>query len=142
MDESATTEKIQAALEAVGELVLPLTGESMGSGWSRAEGIKVFHVQRRAPRWGDVVLFERHGRIYAHRLILRVGSRCWTKGDARVVWDRPTLRRDDLFGVAVGRVGHAGDLTPVPRSRVTALRHLLLALVAWPFLFARRRICS
>lgn len=137
MDESATTEQIQAALEAVGELVLPLLGESMGGRWSRAEGIKVFHVQRRAPRWGDVVLFERHGRIYAHRLILRVGSRCWTKGDARVAWDRPLLRRDTIFGVAVGLLEPSGELAPVPRDRVAALRHLLLALIAWPFLVIR-----
>lgn len=127
-----------AALDAAGELVLPLEGASMGPGWAEADGVVVAAASHRAPRWGDVVLFERFGRVYAHRLIFRCGDRCWTKGDARWAWDRPPPRRDEVFAVATALVTSRGERRSLRRSRWTALRHLACALLAWPFLAVRR----
>lgn len=110
----------------------------MGAEWAAADGVLVEAASHRAPRWGDVVLFERFGRIYAHRLILRCGDRCWTKGDARWAWDRPLPRRDELFGVATALVTARGERHPVRRSRWIALRHLVRAVLAWPLLSVRR----
>ncbi len=133
MNEDATVESIIIALEVSGELVLPLQGASMGRRWLRTNRIRVVSATVRAPRWGDVVLFARHGRLYAHRLVLQVGDRCWTKGDARWVCDLPVPRRDDLVGVVVGLIGPSGELR-MPRMRILAgLCHLLRALAARPF---------
>ena len=111
----------------------------MGPAWARAEGVLVASVSQREPRWGDVVLFERWGRVYAHRLIFRFGDYCWTKGDARWAWDRPPPRRGELFAVATALVTIQGARKPLRRSRWTALRQLARALIAWPFLGMRRR---
>jgi hypothetical protein len=127
-----------AALDAAGELVLPLEGASMGPAWAEADGVLVTAASHRAPRWGDVVLFERFGRIYAHRLIFRCGDWCWTKGDARWAWDRPPPRRDEVFAVATALVTLHGERRPIQRSRRTALYQLARALCAWPFLGIRR----
>ncbi|HMP77299.1 MAG TPA: hypothetical protein PKE12_13475 [Kiritimatiellia bacterium] len=137
MDLPANSEAIRAALDAAGELVLPLDGSSMGPRWSRAGAVRAVSLSRRPADWGNVVLIPRSGRIYAHRLIFRWRGWCWTKGDARLAWDRPAVLREDLLGVVVALVPEDGR--PVS-SRGRALFHLLLALAAWPFLGLVRRV--
>lgn len=133
MPTTFTRDKLLAALEAAGELVLPLAGESMGPRWARATAVAVRVAAPPGPRWGDIVVFERSGRWYAHRLILRCGARCVTKGDARWAWDRPVVRVEDLPGVVCGVVSN-GVRVPVTRSRLRAGWELLRAAAAWPVL--------
>ncbi len=139
MNEDATVHAVIAALEAVGELVLPLQGESMGAGWTGANLIRVVTSSSRAPRWGDVVLFDRHGRLYAHRLIFRIGQRCWTKGDGRWAVDVPAIQRDEIKGVVLALVFGDGRTRPLRWRRTNAFRQFLRALAAAPWLFMRGR---
>lgn len=135
MDTHANAQYV-AALDAAGELVFPLSGSSMGSAWAASTKVVVTGLSRRAPRVGDVVVFERCGRIYSHRLIARWGGRCVTKGDARWAWDRPHPRENEVFGVATALVGPDGVRRPIRRARWTAVCQLARALLAWPALLA------
>ena len=138
MESDPTRQALLAALDATGELVLPLQGGSMGARWARAEAVVVRSVARRPPAWGDAVVFSRQGRWYAHRLILRIGARCWTKGDARWAWDRPVPRADEIAGVVVGLVVR-GARVPLTSARAASVWQLARALVAWPLLGRRVR---
>lgn len=133
MESAPTREMFLAALDGAGELVLPLRGASMGASWRECTAVVVRSARVRPPRWGDVVVFERHGRWYAHRMIGRAGPRCWTKGDARWAWDRPAVLRGQIVGVAVAVVEGA-TRRPMVSSRLAALWQLARALAAWPFL--------
>lgn len=115
-------------------MVLPLQGESMGRRWAGAGHIKVVSSRHRSAQWGDVVVFERHGRMYAHRLILCIRRRYFTKGDARWAWDRPVLREEEIAGVVVELVGSSGTFIHVQRSRFLAMMHLIGAVVFYPAL--------
>ncbi|MBW7907905.1 MAG: hypothetical protein H3C50_03160 [Kiritimatiellae bacterium] len=139
MSEDATVDAVIAALEAVGELVLSLQGESMGAGWTRVNQIRVVASSLRAPRWGDVVLFERYGRLYAHRLIFRIGLHCWTKGDGRWAVDAPAIQRDEIKGVVLALVFSDGSTRPLRWRKMNALCQFLRALAAAPWLFMRGR---
>lgn len=121
-------------------MVLPLRGESMGPRWASAQRVKVIATTRVPARWGDVVVFERYGRMYAHRLILRIGSRCWTKGDARLVWDCPSPRRDELAGVVCGLLDATSRQTPIRRNIGAALLHLFIALACSPIFLVKWRV--
>jgi hypothetical protein len=136
MNDPANSAAVRAALDAAGELVLPLDGVSMGPRWARADAVRAVSLSRRPADWGNVVLIPRGGRIYAHRLIFHRGGWCWTKGDARLAWDRPPARRAELLGVVVALVPDDGR--PVS-SRGIALGQLVRALAAWPFLGLIRR---
>lgn len=133
MPTTFTRDTFLAALEAAGELVLPLAGESMGPLWARAEAVVVRVMGRGAPCPGEVVVFERNGRWYAHRLLARRGIRCLTKGDARWAWDRPGVRTDEVVGVVCGLVS-GGVRTTVQPSRLRAAWELVRAVAAWPAL--------
>ena len=137
MDEEWTPATFLAALEATGELVLALEGSSMGARWAEAGALAVRSIALRPPRWGDVVVFDRNGRWYAHRVILRVGDRFWTKGDARWAWDRPLVRRGDILGVATALLVAGSRVPVVPSARAT-LVELVRAVAAWPALAWRR----
>lgn len=139
MHADLTREMFLAALQASGEMVLPLSGASMGPSWERADGVVVRPVPPDGAGWGDVIVFERHGRRYAHRVILATRASCWTKGDARWAWDRPAVARDAVLGVARGivRSGQRVDLAP---SRCRGAWELLCAAVAWPFVGRVRRV--
>ncbi len=136
MDDIGFQEAWRAALEARGEVALPVAGSSMGARWQRARGVRIAAASRRAPEWGDVVLVRRGDRVYAHRAIFRWRDRWWTKGDARLAWDRPPAKEEDVLGVAVSLV--PGDKRPLS-DRGKAAIELMRALAAWPFLgFIRR----
>lgn len=128
-----------AAIDVAGEMTLPLQGASMGPGWLRADAVVVQARGRRAPRWGDVVVFQRHDRWYAHRLILRLGDRCLTKGDARWAWDRPGVALRDVLGVVVALVEDGRRRELPGRHRARAPWELARSLAAWPVFIARRR---
>ena len=130
---------LRVALEAAGELVLPVAGASMGPAWEAASGVVVRHTLPGTVRWGSVVVFERHGRWYAHRVLARLGRNLLTKGDARWAWDRPLVSPDDVWGVVVSLVVE-DQRVAVPSTPVAALLHVLAALVAWPLLIVRQRV--
>ena len=72
---------------------------------------------------GQVAVLARDGRLVAHRVLLRVGTRVLEMGDAnrRGVW-RPA---SDIVGRVVGAAATDGSALPAPNSRWRALRSLL-----------------
>jgi hypothetical protein len=85
-------------------------------------------VERAAPAGivpGDVVLFERSGRLFVHRVVWHARGLLQTGGDAH--WRRdPPGAADDLLGVviAVSRDGGA-SAPPAPADRTAAMRAVL-----------------
>lgn len=138
MDDHTPATPFLAALEAAGELVLPLEGISMGPRWAAADAVVVRSAKQREPGWGDVVLFERFGRTYAHRIIFRLGSRCFTKGDARLAWDRPLVKRCECFGVVVALIVNSERMTLPKTAFLRTAWELLRACAAWPLFVFRR----
>ena len=131
--DSDSTSIYLAALDAAGEMVLPLEGASMGSNWSRADAVRVEASRRHPARWGDVVVFERHGRLYAHRVILRIGPWLLTKGDARWAWDRPWVSRAAVLGVVSAILACGTALPDRPGNLARATGELIRALLAAPW---------
>ncbi len=138
MENDPTRQAVLAALEATGELVLPLQGGSMGPDWARADAVVVRPVPAGGAGWGDVVIFDRHGRMYAHRIIFATRAWCWTKGDARWAWDRPPVKRDEMAGVVRGIVSR-GSREGIEPSLLRGAWELLCALAAWPLVGLSRR---
>lgn len=127
-------ERMRVALDAAGELSLPIDGRSMGVAWTRAEAVVVRAVPQRCPGWGSIVVGLRRDRWVAHRLLLGWGDRLVTKGDARWTWDAPPLRVEDIRGVVVALVRDGRREGVPPRAPVRAMWELAKAVVAWPVL--------
>ena len=84
-------------LRRFGSARLRVFGLSM---WPALRPGDVLHVQSVSPgelATGDVILFVRHGALFAHRLIGREGQVLRTRGDAH--WRRdPLLRPSQVLG--------------------------------------------
>ena len=75
-----SAELIRDALETAGQLPVPVRGGSMGP-WIRSGDTVV--VERAVDvRAGEVLVFERDGRLIAHRVIARTEDGWITRGDA------------------------------------------------------------
>lgn len=127
---------LRAALEAAGELWLPVQGESMGKGFAAGSRVRIQRAGDGRPCAGDIVIYARNGRLVAHRVLARMGDRYVTKGDARWAWDRPLVRREEIVGVAVA-MEPGGQRLP---ERAKALMELVCAIIAWPFWPILRRL--
>lgn len=128
----ADLDRMAAALDAKGELVLPLDGRSMGGLWADAGVVVVSSLRGARPRPGAVVVFRRADQWVAHRLLLRIGARAVTKGDARWTWDSPLVPVSSIVGV-VNALVVKGARVQVPRGApCRALAGLLLALACAP----------
>ena len=84
-------------LQRFGRARLRVFGFSM---WPAVRPGDVLHVQAVPPddlARGDVILFVRHGALFAHRLVGRTGRLLRTRGDAH--WRRdPLLRPSQVLG--------------------------------------------
>ncbi len=114
--------RLRTVLEAGGELRLAVTGTSMRP-LLREGDYLVIRPLDDPPRVGEVVVYARDERLWAHRLLARSrdGKYLLTKGDARGRLDAP-LTDADLIGRAVaversGRIMGLGSLA----SRLTGL---------------------
>jgi hypothetical protein len=117
----------------------------------RPGDILIIRARLAAPSPGDIVVFMRQGRLFAHRVV-RVGkSQLITRGDALPGRD-PPLRGSEALGVVAGIIRDGAQPLPArPPSiaqRVAALafRHsaalyrlLLSRRIAAPYVAPRRR---
>lgn len=113
---------VREVLRQFGAVRLRAFGDSM---WPAIQAGDLLDVREAAPALvapGDVVLFERRGRLFAHRVVWRGNGVLRTRGDTHWRAD-PIVTADDLLGVvtSVSR----GEFTVVParrRRRGTAVR--------------------
>ncbi len=109
---SGDVAKLRTVLAAGGELRLAVTGRSMRPLLREGDYLVVRPLSGQ-PRVGEVVVYARAGRLWAHRLLARSpsGRFLLTKGDARGRPDAP-VGPEDLIGraVAVERGGRRTGL--------------------------------
>jgi hypothetical protein len=116
---------VRQVLRRFGAVRLRAFGASM---WPAIQPGDLLDVQRVTPARltpGDVVLFERNGRLFVHRVVWRRGRVMQTRGDAHWRAD-PPLTADDLLGMVtvVSREGIA-SAPPPPAGRAAAMRAVL-----------------
>src|SRR5215472_5701874 len=74
---------------------------------------------------GNIVLFLRNGRLFAHRVVDRSDDRLITRGDAVPDCD-PPVSASELLGVVAGIVRNDGSMRVVPSA--PPMRHGMIAL--------------
>jgi len=137
--EDATLETTNAAkcdlagqvLHSFGTLRLRVTGSSMIPSLWPGDLLLIHRQDFGRISAGDIVLFARQGRLFAHRVVSSAGERrkeqMVTQGDALCVSD-PPITSAELLG-RVSLVLRAGKWTP-PRAGLSTGGHLLAALVS------------
>jgi len=81
-----------------------------------------------APSVGEIALFLRYGRLFAHRVLRTTGAQLITRGDALPDSD-PPVRASEVLGVVVGIIRDGSGLVPAPppsywqRIVAFAIRH-------------------
>lgn len=93
------------SLRLVGRLRLRVTGASMLPAIRPGDILEVRERRAAGVRAGSVVLFERDGRLFAHRVVRREGVRLVTRGDA--------LEHEDA---AIGDAELLGEIVGVERG--------------------------
>lgn len=101
-------------LRATGRLRLAVGGSSMLPALRPSDVLLVRRCGIDAPAVGDVVLFLRDGRLFAHRVVGRRGHSLVTRGDAVATPDAP-VDASELLG-RVTRVVRAGRALRVRSS--------------------------
>jgi hypothetical protein len=112
----AKNELAAAAIRSFGELRLRATGSSMLPALRPDDVLLVRHCRSEEAGPGDIVLYIRQRRLFAHRVTSRTGARLVTQGDGLADPDLP-VDANELLGkvVSVMRRGkpvhHASILT-------------------------------
>lgn len=118
-------------LHSFGTLRLRVTGSSMIPSLWPGDLLLIHRQDFGRISAGDIVLFARQGRLFAHRVVSTAGDRgneqMVTQGDALCVSD-PPITSAELLG-RVSLVLRAGKWTP-PRPGLSPGGHLLAALVS------------
>ena len=107
-----------ASLRASGRLRVRVAGSSMLPAIRPGDVISVRAGDPHDARPGEVVLFTREGRLFAHRVVRRSSGALVTRGDALADCDRP-VQRDEFVGI-VESVARGGRSFPA-RVRVSPL---------------------
>jgi hypothetical protein len=106
---------IREAIERFGEATLRAYGGSMAPAIQPGD---LLHVERRLPLEvlrGEVILFEREGRLFAHRVVRRsLSGVLQTRGDAHLRRD-PAIAPRQLLGVVI-RLTRDGRQLPCPND--------------------------
>jgi signal peptidase I len=124
--ESAKNELAAALVRSVGRLRLAVVGSSMLPAIRPRDLLLVRRCGVQSTRVGDVVLFTRDSRLFAHRVISSDGSRLVTRGDALDMADAP-IGGAELLGrvervVRRGRVYRPRAFRPGRRWALAAFR--------------------
>lgn len=114
-----------AAVRSFGELRLRVTGSSMLPAVRPDDVLLIRHcrIERASP--GDVVLFIRHRRLFAHRVISRSDASLVTQGDGIAEPD-PPVTADELLGKVI-RITRRGK-TILHESKLTLPARMAAAL--------------
>ncbi|HEX4782028.1 MAG TPA: S24/S26 family peptidase [Usitatibacter sp.] len=100
-----------ASLRQTGRLRLRVTGASMLPAIRPGDVLEVRSMGIDAVRGGDVVLFARDGRFFAHRVVRRGISSLVTRGDALESDDAP-FGEAELLGAVVAVQRRGRDKNP------------------------------
>lgn len=95
------------AIRSFGELRLRVTGSSMLPAVRPNDVLLIRHCRSEATGPGDIVLYIRQRRLFAHRVISRSGSRLVTQGDGIAEPDVP-VTANELLGKVI-RVMRRGN---------------------------------
>ena len=122
--------KNELAAEVVrcfGELRLRVTGSSMLPAIRPGDNLLIRHCRLEEAGPGDIVLFMRHRRLFAHRVISRSGTYLVTKGDCIAEPDL-SVTANELLGKVIRatrrgkNVRHESTLTLPARIAATLFR--------------------
>jgi signal peptidase len=120
----AGCELIADALRAGHEARIRVTGTSMLPAIWPGDVLLVRPLGDTHFAKGNIVLFLRDGRLFAHRVVDRSGDRLITRGDAVPDCD-PPVSASELLGVVAGIVRHDGSMRVVPSA--PPMRHRMIA---------------
>ncbi len=123
MEVSGDASKIDLAAEALesfGELSLRVTGSSMLPTIWPGDVLLIRRGGFRTALVGDVVLFKRHRRLFAHRVVSRTANHLVTQGDGIDARDGP-VAASELLGRVHGVV-RRGRSVPVASAMTLAGR--------------------
>lgn len=134
------------AVRAGKSVRIPVSGRSMGTGFSLVTHIAVEPFAPAAVRIGDVIVFQRDGRWIVHRVLWKFGpgadAFCITKGDGLGEVDRPYVKASDIRGTVGGLITRKGasiDLASVPRRVAGVLAAMRGWLAVALFALCKRR---
>jgi hypothetical protein len=113
------------AVRSLGELHLRVTGSSMFPAIRPGDVLLIRHcgIEDAAP--GEVVLFNRYRRLFAHRVVSRSGAGLVTQGDAIAAPD-PSVSASELLGKVIRVLRHGKPIRN--RSKLTFSGRLVSAL--------------
>jgi signal peptidase I len=120
--QSSKNELAATLVRSVGRLRLAVVGSSMLPAIQPRDLLLIRRCGTQAARVGDVVLYARDERLFAHRVISSDGSRLVTRGDALDTPDAP-IGSDELLG----RVERLVPCPRVPTARLGPARRALAA---------------
>ena len=129
-------------VRSAGELLLRVTGSSMLPAIWPGDVLLIRHCSVQAAGVGDVILFTRHRRLFAHRVISHSGGSLVTQGDATPAPD-PSVSASEFLGqvIHVWRRGKSvatrpavtvsGRMTAMFLRRSATVPRLLTRLNGW-----------
>ena len=94
---------IRDVLRRFGEATIRVTGSSMLPSVWPGDELVIRGWLMRETRTGDIAVFTREGRLFAHRVVAREGPYLVTRGDSVPTRDEP-VSEAELLGVAVSVV--------------------------------------
>ena len=115
MSASARNHLAAALVRTAGRLRLAVSGSSMLPAIRPSDLLLIRRCDLRAARVGDVVLFLRGDRLFAHRVVVNDGAALVTRGDALDEAD-PPIGGGELLG-RVERVVRRGRVMRTPAFR-------------------------
>lgn len=95
--DSLRNELAADAVRSFGNVRLRVTGSSMLPAIRPGDILQIRKCRTEETGPGDIVLFTRHRRLFAHRVVARAGAGLVTQGDAIAVPD-PSVSASELLG--------------------------------------------
>jgi hypothetical protein len=114
------------SIRRCGELRLRVTGSSMLPAIWPGDVLLIHHCNPEVAGVGDIVLFTRHSRLFAHRVVSRSGDGLVTQGDGMAAAD-PFVSASELLGRVV-QVWRRGKSVQT-RSKLTFAGRMTAMLV-------------
>ena len=107
------------ALRSFGELHLRVTGSSMLPAVWPDDVLLIRHCRMEQAGPGDIVLFIRQRRLFAHRVIARSSGSLVTQGDGNAEPD-PLVMADELLGKVIQVMRHGNSIRHASKPSLPA----------------------